>query len=126
MSASTGFVADSIDRIQNAMESAQSEIDKFQKDVEKRRKRFEKRAQKEMKRIQKNFQDSTPVKRAAEIQKDVAAQIEAGLDLVLGNLQIASRRDVEKIDKKLNKISRKLNDLDKAIGTPSRGAAAAE
>lgn len=126
MSANTGFVSDSIDRIQSAVQSAQSEIDKFQKDVEKRRKKFEKRAQKEMKRIQKDFQNSPPVKRATALQKDVSAQIEAGLDTMLGNLQIASRRDVAKIDKKLNKINRKLNDLDKAVSTPSRKAAAAE
>lgn len=122
----TGFVADSIDRIQSAVESAQSELDKFQKDMEKRRKQFEKRAQKEMKRIQKDFQTSTPIKRATEIQKDVTSQIESSVDAVLGNLQIASRRDVAKIDKKLNKISRKLSALDKAMSPPSGTAAAAE
>ena len=47
MAQQTGFVADSIDRIQNAVESAQSELEKFQKDIEKRRKKFEKRAEKE-------------------------------------------------------------------------------
>ena len=122
----TGFVAESIDRIQNAVESAQSELDKFQKDVEKRRKKFEKRAQKEMKRLRKDFRASPPIKRAAEFQKDFATQIESGFDSVLGNLQIASRRDVAKIDKKLSKISRKLNALDKAITTPAATSAAAE
>ena len=122
----TGFVADSIDRIQNAVESAQSELEKFQKDIEKRRKKFEKRAEKEMKRIQKDFRNSEPVKRVEAFQKDVTSQIESGVDAVLGNLQIASRRDVAKIDKKLNKISRKLNALDKAMTPPAKTAAAAE
>ena len=126
MAQQTGFVADSIDRIQNAVESAQSELEKFQKDIEKRRKKFEKRAEKEMKRLQKDFRNSEPVKRVEAFQKDVTTQIESGVDAVLGNLQIASRRDVAKIDKKLNKISRKLNALDKAMSAPAGTAAAAE
>lgn len=120
-----GFVADSIDRIQNAVEQAQSEIQKFQKDLEKRRKRFEKRAEKEMKRLQKDFQKSPAVKRASQLQKDISTQLESSFDAVLGGLQIASRRDVAKLDRKLNKINRKLNALDKAMGEPSGTAAAA-
>ena len=45
---------------------------------------------------------------------------------LLGGLQIASRRDVAKLDKKLNKISRKLNALDKAMTEPNGAAVAAE
>ncbi len=125
MATQQGFVGESIDRIQNAMESAQSEIQKFQKDVEKRRKKFEKRAEKEMKRIQKDIRKSDAVKRATQLQKDVATQIETSVETLLGGLQIASRRDVAKLDRKLNKINRKLNALDKALSEPEAPAIAA-
>lgn len=123
---SNNIVSDGIDRIQSAMESAQSEIEKFQKDIDKRRKRLEKRASKEMKRIQKDIRTNPTVKRANKLQKEVTSQIETSLDSLLGGLQIASRRDVAKLDKKLNKISRKLTALDKSMGTPDGKAVAAK
>lgn len=122
---STGIVASSIDRIQNAVESAQTEFEKFQKDLEKRRKRFEKRATKEFKRIQTDIRANPAVQRAEQLQKDVSTQIETGLDNLLGGLQIASRRDLVRLDKKLNKINKKLTALDKALSSNPNGAAVA-
>ena len=123
---STNIVSDGIDRIQNAVESAQTEISKFQKDLDKRRKQVEKRATKEMKRIQKDIRTNPTVLRAEKLQKDVTTQLESTFDSLLGGLQIASRSDVAKLDKKLTKITRKLNALDKAMSAPNGTATAAE
>jgi len=126
---STNIVGDGIDRIQSAFENAQTEIERVQSDLQSRRKKFEKRAEKEFKRISKQIRKNETVKRAVAFQQDLGAQVEAGLDSVLGNLQIASRRDLDKLDKKLNKISRKLTALDKVLTdreTPTNGVSASK
>jgi vacuolar-type H+-ATPase subunit H len=129
MNERTGFIGESIDRVQNAYQSAEGEIQKFQDDLQERRQNLEKRAQKELKKLAKEIRKNSVVQRAEEIQKDVSEQIQTGLGTVLGNLRIASQSDVQKIDKKLNKLNRKLNALDKALSsagkaTPSHPATA--
>ena len=61
------------------------------------------------------------MKRAQSAANDASKQIEQRVDDVLGMLQVASRRDVARLDRKLNQINRKLRDLEK----PKRGNGAA-
>ena len=55
----------------------------------------------------------------------IEKQLESGIETVLGTFQIASRGAIEKLDRKLNRINRRLKALDKSLSdkatpTPSK------
>jgi len=125
------FVQEGVDRGREAVSSIENDFQRVQKRVEKqlnarrkaiekqvkaRRKNFEKRTQKQVRRIRTELKKNPYVKRAQGVVNDATRQWEQGVDTVLGALQVASRRDVDRIDRKLNQINRKLRDLEKAKG----------
>jgi hypothetical protein len=138
MAQTESIVDQGVDRVQDALKSADKEfqrlqrrvktqrrtierrIDKQRKNIEKQAKKqaktFEKQAQKQIKEFRKN----DLVKRAETFGKDVQAQIESGLESVLGVFQVATKSDVQRIDRKLNRISRKLKELESPEESPQQ------
>ena len=130
MAQTESLVDQGVDAVQDAIKNADKEFQRLQrraktqrrtiernletrrkrieKNVEKQVKSFEKQAQKQIKQIRKNDY----VKRAETFRKDVQSQIESGLEQVLGVFQVATKSDVQKIDRKLNRISKKLKELE--------------
>ena len=120
-----------MDRVREAVSSVEDDFQRVQKRVEKqlnarrkaiekqvkaRRKNIEKRTQKQVRRLRTEFNKNPYVKRAQGAMDDATKQWESGVDTVLGALHVASRRDVSRIDRKLNQINRKLRDLEKTKG----------
>jgi len=104
------------------IQKLQKQIDARRKSVEKelstRRRRLEQRAQKEVARLVARAQKLPLVKRAAALREEASRQIESGVETVLGVFQIASRGELERIERKLSQISRKLRELEKGIEEP--------
>ena len=96
----------------------------IEKQVTSSRKNFEKKTQKRVKRLRNELRKNSYVRRAQGVVDDAAKQLERGVDNVLDVLHVASRRDVSRIDRKLNQINRKLRDLEKA--KQGNGAAKAD
>jgi uncharacterized protein YydD (DUF2326 family) len=126
MAQQTTMIEDSFDRIQSAFKSVEGEVQKAQKRLEKRGEKFSKDAERQVKKMRKEMRKLPIVKRAESLGNDltkefegrskrVEKQIETGIETVLGGLQIASRGEISKLDKKLNRINRRLKALDKAI-----------
>jgi len=135
MAQTASLVDQGVDAVQDALKSADKEFQRLQrrvrtqrrtlerrletrrksieKSVEKQAKSLEKQAQKQIKQLRSN----DLVKRAETFGKDVQAQIESGLQSVLGVFQVATKSDVQRIDRKLNRISKKLKELE-ASPTP--------
>ncbi len=128
-------VQDSVDRAQDAVRSIDTEVQKIQKQLQGRRKKIEKELgqrrrsiekqlgaqrktlEKRTDQLVKEFRKQPLVKRAESWVDEATKQLETGLESVLGTLQIASRRDLQKIDRKLTQINRKLKDIEKANDT---------
>ena len=64
------------------------------------------------------------MKRAESIADDASRQLEQGVDRILATFQIASRSDLDRIDRKLGKINRKLREIEKAGKTNGSAAGA--
>ena len=94
-------------------ESIEGEFEKLQKEFGKRRKQFRRDTQKQVKKIRADLRTRPLVKRAESLRSDAAKQLDSGVDSVLSLLRIASRSDVEKLDRKLGQINRKLNQMEK-------------
>jgi len=126
MTATASFIDEGIDRVQSAWKSVEQEVQKAQKRIENQGQELNKRAEKQFKRLQKDLRTYPSVQRAEALGEDIKSEIDERIDWigsrvgsslqsVLGGLQIASQGEIDKIDRKLNRISRRLKALDKAI-----------
>ena len=118
MAQESNFVQESVDRLREAVSTIEVDIermqDRVQQEFKTRRKDFEKKTQKQVKRLRNELRKNTYVKRAQGVVDDATKQFEQGVDNVLEVLHVASKRDLSRIDRKLNQINRKLRDLEKA------------
>ena len=128
--AQQSLVDTGVERVRSVVHDANRRIQKLQKQIDVRRKsvekelstrrrRLEQRAQKAVDRVVARAQKLPLVKRAATLREEASRQIEAGVETVLGVFQIASRGELERIDRKLSQISRKLRELEKGTEEPS-------
>ncbi len=82
------------------------------KEAQKRRKEFEKRAEK----FRKGVEKSAPYQRAEELRADATTVIEDQVDTLLENLRIASQSEINKLERKVNGLQRKVRELENARG----------
>jgi hypothetical protein len=125
MSVQSNFVAESIDRVQEAFQSVGDEVGRLQGEMDDRRKKFESDAQKSVKKLRKELRSQPFWKRADSFRRDATKQIEQGIDGLLGTLQIASTSDMKKIDRKLNALGKRLKEIETRAKTKAPAKAAA-
>lgn len=128
MAQRSNLVEEGVSRVRSVVRSFDREVKRLQKQLDSRRKTFgkrlassrrslEHRTQKQIDRVVGEFKRLPLIQRAESLREDAARQIESGVETVLGVLQIASKGELERVDRKLSQISRKLRDLEKAGGT---------
>ena len=142
MSNRTSFVDEGRERVQsaynNAYHNVETEIQKLQKQIEGQRKDLTKRTERQLKRIRKELRANKTIRpyvdRVESLRSDVSKElesrgkalekrskafekrIESGFENLLGSLNLASRSEVDRLDKKLKRVTKKLNALDKSMG----------
>jgi len=130
MAQEASVVRDGVDQLRTAVRRVDRQFRKIQRQVETRRKQLgkqvtsrrkaiEKRAQRELARFQRELQRQPLVKRAESLRADATRQLERGVATFLDALPIVTKREVERIDKKIAGLSRKLRELEKAHGVAS-------
>jgi small-conductance mechanosensitive channel len=135
MAERANFVEEGYERVQTAFRSVEEDFQKLQKQIDRRRATFNKRADKQIKKFRKELRKNPVVKRAESVRSDWTKQmdeqgkrieksVEHGLEAVLNVFQIPSRNDLGKINKKLDKISRRINALDMTINQGDKAAPA--
>ena len=133
MTATANLLDEGLDRVQTAWKSMEQEVQKVQKQFEDRGADFNKRAEKQIKRFQKDLEEYPGIKRARALGDDikkeidermnwVSEQVDTSLTSLLGGLQIASQTEIDKLDRKLNRINRRLKALDKALNEKAEEA----
>lgn len=116
-------VQDGVDQIKQVVRRADREIKKIQKQVESRRRTLakevttrrrliEKHAQRGIARIQKQSQPL--LKRAEALRADATERFERSVTSILDVLPIASKSEIERIDRKVSALGRKLKEIEKA------------
>ena len=124
MAQQASIIDDSIDRIQGVFRDADKEIQKLQKRADKRRKEIQKKAEKRSKELQTQFRKMPGVKRAEQIRKDAQKQFDSNLENFLGRLPVASQHDLDKMDRRIKQLTRKLNALEKGGASKAQTAKA--
>jgi len=127
MAQQASIVQDSVDRVREAVSSLESDFEKVQKRAEKQfrvqRKSLEKRAEKQVSRLRSEFKKNPFIKRAQSAVDDATKQIEKNVDSLLDALNVASQRDLQRVNRKLSKINKKLRALEKSSAAPDEAEA---
>lgn len=124
MTEQTSFVNEGVERVTSVFRSLDGELRRVQKQLQSRRKSFEKQlasgrrdiekqTRKQVKRLQTELKKNPLLKRAQTLRGEATSQIDSAVERVLGALQIATKNDLERIDRKLSVLTRKLKDLDR-------------
>ena len=102
-------------QIEKRLETGRKEIEKrfgsqrkeIEKRIETQRKQFEKRTQK----LRNELEKYPAVKRLETIRKDATKQFEQSVTGVLNRLQIASKSDLDRIDRKISAINKQMKEM---------------
>ena len=113
------FIDDEFQRVQKELSTRRKSLEK---EFASKRKTVEKRTRKEFKRIQSELKKNPIVKRADTVRKDVTKQVETGVDTLLGLMQVASRSDVQRINRKLTTLNRRLKAMEELRKTNGSSA----
>ena len=113
-----------VDRFQAAFQSIDEEVQRLQKRFRSRRRTLEKRTQKQFDRLFGELRKIPVVKRADSLRADAAKQLGNGIGSVLGVFRIASKTDIDRIDRRLSQLNRKLREFEKLRGSARSGAGA--
>ncbi len=92
--------------LQEGMESIGESYRDLDQQIGKRRKAFEKRTRKELNGLRKRLP-----KRVQYLQRDSTRWIEKSVNDILGFFQLASKSDLNRIDRRLREINRRLGEL---------------
>ena len=134
MAEQTNIVREGIDRVSSAFERIPDEVQRVQRELHKRRKslerqlagsrrdlgkrtrEIEKRTRRQVARLRTEFRRLPLTRRVDQLRSEAEKAIERGVDAFLGVLQIASKSDLDRIDKKLGQVSRKLKEIERSRG----------
>ena len=128
MAKQANVVQDGVEQVREAVRLVDQGFRRIQKQVEARRRRLakevtnrrrviEKRAQRELGRLQKQIQKQPIVKRAEALRVGASERFERGVSSFLDALPIATKSDVERIDRKVSALGRKLKEMEKGQGS---------
>ena len=132
MAEEASIVQDGIDRFRDAFGNIEDEVERVQKNIRIRRRKLEKRVESGRKDFEqrvdtgrKDFEKRTrklrtevsknpTFKRLDGIRKDATKRYEEGVETLLNTLQVASKGDVQRIDRKISQLSKKLKEMERA------------
>jgi hypothetical protein len=134
MAEQTSIVRDGIERVSSAFERIPDELQRVQREIQKRRRSLErqlaggrrglekrtrdleKRTRRQVQRLRTEIGRVPLGRRIDQLRSAAEKTLERGVDTFLGVLQIASKSDLERIDKKLGQVSRKLKEMERTRG----------
>ncbi len=122
----SSFVDEAGERFTAARERVDSEVSRIQKELATRRKRIERQTRKQVNQIEKDIRTSEVVKTLESWRGRAASLLEHTVRGGLGALQIASKNDVQKIDRKLTKLTKRLREIERTRQTNGAAAPLAE
>jgi prophage DNA circulation protein len=124
MAQQTSRVQEGVDQLRTRIRRIQRQVTTRRKALEKelttRRKAIERRAQREIARVQKEIARQPLVKQAQKtagsLRAGAQSRLEAGVAGVLNVFPLATKGEIDRIDRKLRSIDRKLREMEKGSG----------
>jgi len=130
MAQQANIVQEGVDRFRDAFGSVEGEFDRIQKQLQARRKSLEKQLNssrrdidKRARKVRADIRRSSTMKQIDRWRKDATKQLEQGVDNILGALKIASKTDVQRIDRKISQLTRKMKEIERRKRSNGQAAA---
>jgi protein subunit release factor A len=101
------------DRFNDALRNLDDQIQELRERLDDRRKSFRAELRKQTSRIEQTLRKSALYRRAEQAGKDLQTQVESSRDSIYDVFGIASKAEIEKLNRKLAHISKRLNDIAK-------------
>ena len=101
------------DRFNDALRNLDEQLQELRDRFEDNGRRFRDEFRKRTDRLDSQLRKSPLYRRADRVRKDIEGQVERTREQVYDAIGLASKSEIEKINKKLSTISKKLNDLAK-------------
>jgi hypothetical protein len=101
------------DRFNDALRNLDDQIQELRERLDERRKSFRAELRKQTGRIEQTLRKSALYRRAEQAGKDLQTQVEQSRDSIYDVFGIASKSEIEKLNRKLAHISKRLNDIAK-------------
>ena len=99
------------DRFNDALKSLDEQLQDLRERFDHQRHRVEREVRKRAEQVQERIQDSDLYKRAERGYKDIGSRVEETRSQIYDVFGIASKAEIEKLNKRLNKISKQIHDL---------------
>jgi len=103
---SSGF-----DRFNDALKSLDEQLQDLRERFDHQRRKVERDVRKRAEKLQTRVQESDLYKRAEGARKDLESRVESGRSQIYDVFGIASKHEIDKLNKRLNKISKQLTEL---------------
>jgi hypothetical protein len=111
------------DRFQTTMKDIDREVQRVRRELGRRRRTIEKglrtrrhdierRAERQIRRLRTELRRFPVYKRAESLQSDVRSRVERQIDQILAAFPLASRGDVESLDRKVARLQKRVNALE--------------
>jgi hypothetical protein len=105
-SRSTGF-----DRFNDALKSLDEQLQDLRERFDHQRRKVEREVRKRAERLQSRVQETDLYKRAESARKDLEERVDVTRSQIYDVFGIASKHEIEKLNRRLNKISKQLTEL---------------
>ena len=103
----------SFDRFNDALRNLDDQLQEMRDRFVKGRDRLEKEVRKRTEKIENRLKKNPIYKRADQVRKDVEEQVDRARSQFFEAFGIASKSELDRINRKLNTISKRLNELTK-------------
>ncbi len=101
------------DRFNDALRNLDDQIQELRERMDERRKTFRAELRKQTGRIEQTLRKSSLFRRAEQAGKELSESVESSREQLFGAFGIASKAEVEKLNRKLAHLSKRLNDIAK-------------
>ncbi len=101
------------DRFNDALKNLDDQLQELRDGFEDQRKKFEGQISRQREKLEAQVRDSALYKRTERVRREVETQVERGRATIFDVFGIATKSEIDKINRKLNTISKKLNELAK-------------
>ena len=103
---SSGF-----DRFNDALKSLDEQLQDVRERFDHQRRRLERDLRKRAEKLQTRVQETDLYKRAEGARKDLESRVDSSRSQIYDVFGIASKHEIEKLNKRMNKISKQLTEL---------------
>ncbi len=103
------------ERFNDALRGLDGQLQDIRERFDERRKKVEGELRKRRDQVREELRSTGVVQRAGQVRKDIEERVERGREQIYDAFGLASKADVQRINRKLNTISKKVSELAKEV-----------